>query len=369
MLPERSDVVVVGGGVVGAAALSYLVDLGCERPVLLERDTLGSGSTGRCAGGVRTIFSDDLNVRLGAEAIRRLERFEDEIGERLDLRLWGYLFCLDDAADAAAFAAALPLQEREGVPSRLLRPEEALEIVPQLAVDDLVAAVFCPTAGYVTPDLVVQGYARHAAAGGAHVEQSCAASAILVERGRVVGVETPRGRIATDRVVCAAGVWSRELAATAGLDLPVTPERRWMFFTEDAPGFPHELPLTIDFGTSFYFHREGGGLALGGREQTIEELAPQGVRRLPALADLGIRSSWSGLYEMSPDHNALVGAAAEPEGLSYATGFSGHGFQQAPVVGEHLARLALGLEPAFDLSALGVERFAAGLPRVELNVV
>jgi sarcosine oxidase subunit beta len=184
------------------------------------------------------------------------------------------------------------------------------------------------------------------------------------ERGRVIAVETTRGTIATERIVLTAGVWSSELH-----DLPLERERRWMFATEDAPGFPRELPLTIDFATGFYFHREGTALALGGREQSLEELAPVAARRLPALAELGIRSSWWGWYEMSPDHNALVGAAAEPEGLVYATGFSGHGFQQGPVVGEHLARLALGMEPVFDLSELAVERFARGAARRERNVV
>jgi sarcosine oxidase subunit beta len=355
VLPERSEAVVIGGGVIGAAALHYLVELGCERPVLLERDTLASGSTGHCAGGVRTLFSDELNRSIGAESIRRLERFEDEIGQQVDLRLHGYLFLLDDDADAARFA-------QDG--ARMLTPGEARDIVPQLDTEDLVAAAFDDRAGYVTPDLVVQGYARRAAERGAHVEQSCAATRILVDRGRVTGVETPRGVIATERVVLAAGVWSRELH-----DLPVEPERRFMFFTEDAPQFPRELPLTIDFATGFYFHREGAALALGGREQSLEELAPVAARRLPALEELGIRSSWWGYYEMSPDHNALVGAAREPAGLVYATGFSGHGFQQGPVVGEHLAQLALGLEPAFDLSQLDVERFARGVARVEQNVV
>jgi sarcosine oxidase subunit beta len=130
-----------------------------------------------------------------------------------------------------------------------------------------------------------------------------------------------------------------------------------------------ELPLTIDFSTGFYFHREGGGLAVGGREQSLEELAPIATRRLPALADLGFHSSFSGLYELSPDRNALVGAAACAEGLVYATGFSGHGFQQGPVIGEHLARLALGCEPVFDLSPFAVERFAAGAARIEHGVV
>jgi len=165
-------------------------------------------------------------------------------------------------------------------------------------------------------------------------------------------------------VILAAGVWSSELH-----DLPLEGERRHMFFTEDAPSFPRELPLTIDFATGFYFHREGDALALGGREKTLDDLAPVAARRLPALEELGVRSSWWGWYEMSPDHNALIGAASEPDGLVYATGFSGHGFQQGPVVGEHLAQLALGIEPTFDLSQFSVERFATGALRREQNVI
>jgi glycine/D-amino acid oxidase-like deaminating enzyme len=360
MLPEQSAAVVIGGGVMGAAALHYLTVLGCERPVLVERETLASGSTGHCAGGVRTLFSDELNVRIGLESIRRLE----ELGDEIDLRLWGYLFLLDDAGDVARFESDLALQERLGIGTRMLEPAEAQALVPQLDTDGLCAAVLCPAAGYVTPDLVVQAYARRAAERGAHVEQSCPATRILVEDGQVVGVETPRGTVRTERVILTAGVWSTEL-----FELPVERERRFMFFTDDAPAFPRALPLTIDFSTGFYFHREGGGLAFGGREQTLEELAPLAARRLPALAEVGVRSSWWGWYEMSPDHNALVGAATAPAGLFYATGFSGHGFQQGPVIGEHLAELALGGETTFDLSSFSVERFATGDPRAELNVV
>jgi sarcosine oxidase subunit beta len=355
VLPERSDVVVIGGGVMGAAALHYLVELDCERPVLLERETLGSGSTGRCAGGVRTLFSDELNRRISEESIRRLERFEDETGQELDLRLWGYLFLLEAESDVVRFAA-------DG--AFVLAPEEARGIVPQLDVGGLRGAAFDERAGYVTPDLVVQGYARRAAGRGAYVEQSCAATKIVADRGRVVAVETERGTIATERVILTAGVWSSDL-----FELPLERERRFMFFTEDAPDFPRELPLTIDFATGFYFHREGDALALGGREQTLEDFAPVAARRLPAVAELGIRSSWWGWYELSPDRNALVGAAAEPAGLVYATGFSGHGFQQGPVIGEHLAQLALGVEPTFDLSQLAVERFERGATRREENVV
>ena len=356
---------VLGGGVMGAATLYYLTELGCERPLLLERDTLASGSTGHCAGGVRTLFSDELNVRIGREAIRRLQ----ELGDGLDLRLWGYLFLLTREEDVASFEAALDVQHLFGIESRLLSAADASQLVPQLAVDDVVAAAFDPTAGYVTPELVVQEYARRATARGARIEQSCAATRILVEDGRVTGVETARGAVEADRVILTAGVWSRELAATAGVELPVEREARWMFFTEDTPSFPERVPLTIDFTSGFYFHREGAALVFGGREQTLEDLAPIAARRVPALEEVGVRSSWWGWYELSPDHNAIVGAVDEPEGLLYATGFSGHGFQQGPVIGEHLAELALGLEPTFDLGAFSLDRFAAGEARLERNVV
>jgi sarcosine oxidase subunit beta len=364
-----ADVVVIGGGVIGTAALHSLVELGCTRTLLLERETLGSGSTGHCAGGVRTLFSDDLNVRIGLESIERLRRFPDEVGQELDLRLSGYLFLLDTPDDLSRFEADLGLQARHGIDTRVISPAEAAWIIPQLSTDGLLGAAFNPLAGTVTPDLVVQGYARAAAEGGAQIEQSCEATRIRVEAGRVTGVETRQGFVASERVVLAAGAWSGELAAGTGLSLPVEPERRYMFFTEAAPAFPRELPLTIDFGTGFYFHREGEGLVFGGRESTIEELAPVAAHRVPALEEIGIRSSWWGLYEMSPDHNALVGAAAEPFGLVYATGFSGHGFQQGPVIGEHLAQLSLGLEPSFDLTPFSAERFEAGLTHPEQNVV
>jgi sarcosine oxidase subunit beta len=192
---------------------------------------------------------------------------------------------------------------------------------------------------------------------------------IRVEHGTVVSIETAKGRTATERVVLCAGVWSKELALTAGVEIPVEPVERRVWFAGAGDGMPRELPLTIDFATGFYFHRESDGLLFGGREPTLEELAPVASHRLPVLAELEIRGGWTGLYEMSPDHNAIVGRTSDPAGLVYATGFSGHGFQQGPVVGEHLAELALELPPTFDLSALALERFGRGALKPERNVV
>ena len=192
---------------------------------------------------------------------------------------------------------------------------------------------------------------------------------VAARDGTVEAVVTKHGRIATGTVVCAAGVWSKELASKAGIEIPVSRERRWMHYTPEAGLFPDVLPLTIDFATGFYFHREGPGLVLGGREQTLEELAAVATQQVPALAATPVQTSWWGYYEVGPDHNAIVGEAHEPRRFFYATGFSGHGFQQSPVVGEHLAELVVGRTPSIDLSPFALERFAHDAPRAEQFVV
>ena len=352
----------IGGGALGAATAYHLRRLGVADVVLLERDSLASGSTSKAAGGIRTQFSDELNVRI---ALRSLEEFE-RLAADISFRQHGYLFLLDSQPHVAMFRDALALQRSLGVPSRELTPGEARELVPQLSLDGLLAATYCPRDGYATPEAFVQ---RYAADSGAAIAQGCPATGVEVRGGRIVAVETPRGRIATDTVVCCAGIWSKDVGALAGVELPVEGEARSMWFTPADGGVPARLPLTIDFSTGFYFHREGPGLAFGGRERTLEGVAEAAARRLPVLADLPVQASWWGWYDVSPDWNALVGEAAEPGRFLYATGFSGHGFQQAPAVGEHLAELVVGREPTLDLSAFSADRFAAGGTRPEAFVV
>jgi sarcosine oxidase subunit beta len=366
MTGETAEVVIVGGGAMGAATAFHLTRLGVTDVVLIERDALASGSTSKAAGGIRAQFAEELNVRIALRSLDEFERFEELTGADISFRQYGYLFLLDNETDAAAFRAALELQQSLGVPSRELSPADASELVLQLVVDDIVAATYCPRDGYATPEAVVQGYAT---ASGARVRQGCAVTGIDARGGRIAGVETTQGHVATGTVICTAGIWSREIAAMAGVDLPVAGERRWMWFTPEDAGLPQRLPLTIDFSSGFYFHREGPGLAFGGRGDELDELAPHIDRRLPALAELPIRSSWWGWYDISPDWNAIVGEAGEPGRFLYATGFSGHGFQQAPAVGEHLAELVAGREPTLDLSAFALDRFAAGAERPETFVV
>jgi sarcosine oxidase subunit beta len=366
---ESADVVVIGGGAVGTSVAYHLTELGVASVLLLERDALASGSTSKSAGGIRTQFADEVNIRIALRSLCEFQAFEERFGIDVAFRQSGYLFLLDQDADVERFDAALALQASLGVPSRRLTPAAIAEMVPQLETGDLLAGTFCPLDGYATPEAVVAGYAAAARERGARIRQGDAVERIDVRDGRVVAVETGSSRIATSAVVCAAGAWSRHVGALAGVELPVEAELRTMHYTPEADALPDSLPLTIDFSTGFYFHREGPGLVFGGRQTALDELAVAATKRLPLLADLPVHTSWSGYYEMSPDRNGIVGETTEPARFLYATGFSGHGFQQSPAVGEYLAELAVERTPTLDLSALSLERFALGERRPEQFVI
>ena len=359
----------------GASTAFHLATSGIPDVVVLERETLASGSTSRSAGGARLQFADELNVRLSLRSLAEFERWDALIGEHVGFvpeiafRQVGYLFLLDRPADVETFREALAIQHAQGVPSLELTPAEALEIVPQMELEGVLAATFCPRDGHMSPEAVVQGYAAAAVARGAQIFQGCPAIAIERSGERITGVRTAQGTIATDTVVCAAGAWAREIGAMVGLEIPVHGEPRHMWFSPERGGLREDLPLTIDFTTSFYFHAEGPGIVFGGREVEIEEIAEHALERLPLILELPIQSNWWGYYEVSPDHNAIVGESSVPGRFLYATGFSGHGFQQSPAVGEHLAQLVRGEVPSFDLSPFALERFARGEQRAERFVV
>jgi sarcosine oxidase, subunit beta len=365
-VPASADVVVVGGGVVGLSSAYHLAQAGLD-VVLVERDELGSGSTSKAAGGVRAQFSDPVNVELGLRSLRAFESFADELGQEIDLHRVGYLFLLDDPADVARFEQDVALQNGLGVPSRMVEVSEAARLSPLVSTEGLLAAAYSPTDGHCTPEAVVLGYATAARRHGARIVRHTAVVGIDHDGASVRGVHTTGGTIAARAVVCAAGAWSAGIGAMAGVELPVTPERREVFVTEPVPGLDPRTPFTIDFATTFYFHAEGEGLLMGMNDP---ELLPAAVaRRVPGLGDVGIATRWTGLYENTPDHNALIGSAEGLDRFVYATGFSGHGFLMGPAVGEVVRDLVLGRPPVVDVTALDVRRFASSGARPERNIV
>jgi glycine/D-amino acid oxidase-like deaminating enzyme len=380
-LPDSATVVIVGGGAMGTSAAFHLAEAGVE-VLLLERAQLGSGSTSRAAGGVRTQFSDALNVEIARRSMDAFRDFGRRPGWEIDLKQVGYLFVLSRESDVEEFERSVALQRQQGLDSRMLTADEVRELSPLVQGDDILAGAFSPGDGHATPEGVVQGYAFAARAHGADIRVGCEVLDIETSGSEITEVVTDQGSIRTSTVVCAAGAWSRACGAMVGVELPVTPLRRQVLFTEAMDGLPPHLPFTIDFESSFYFHREGPGLLIGMSDpheqpgfsvERTEDWIPGLIevvrRRAPRIAEVGIRGGWAGLYEMTPDHNAIIGEARGVSRFLYATGFSGHGFQQAPAVGEILRDLVMRRPTFADISPLSVERFDAAALRPEYNIV
>ena len=364
----------------GASTAFHLAEAGVS-VVLLERGDLAGGSTSRAAGGVRANFSDELNIALGKRSLELFEQFGERPGQEIDLHRSGYLFVLTRPEDVELFERSVALQNSLGVESRMVDVEEACRLSPLLNPDGVLAAAWSPNDGHCTPESVVMGYAAGARRHGATVRTGVAVTGITVIDGEITSVQSTDGDVATGCVIDCAGAWSPEIAAYVGVDLPVTPYKRELLITEPMPE-PIEMAFTIDYATSLYWHREGPGILTGFSRKDMEpgfditrdadfpeRLAELAEDRAPALLELGVRSGWAGLYEVTPDHNALLGEAASPSRFLYATGFSGHGFLQGPAIGEILRDMYLGVAPFIDVSPLDVRRFETGELRPEKNIV
>ena len=387
-MKRSADVVIVGGGCMGASVAYHLARRGVTDVVLLEREKLlASGSTGRNAGGVRHQFSNAANIRLSIESIALLERFKDEIGYEIDFHQDGYLFLLSTAASVETFRQNVALQRSFGIDVEWLAADEAARLAPGLATDGVLGATLCRRDGIADPNGVTMGFAKAAQAMGTTIERDTEVTGITVDRGRVSGVDTTRGAIAAPIVVNAAGPHARAIGRMAGIDVPVDPYRRHIFIAQPASplraaALPASKIMVIDFETTFYFHREGAGLLFGmsdpGEPSTFDttvrwdflaQATDIAVMRVPALADASISHAWAGLYEMTPDANPIIGPARDVPGFFLINGFSGHGFQHSPAAGRILADLIVGENPAMDLAPFALERLAAGTAARERYVV
>ncbi len=381
---ERAEVVIIGGGVMGCSIAYHLAAAGVRDVVLLEGRELATGSSGKPLGGVRAQFSSRANVLLGARSLEAYRRFPAALGTDVQLEQVGYLFLLRTASEVAGFEAAVALQNELGVPSRLIEPAEACRLNPYLNPDGLLAAAFSPDDGYANPSSVVRGYAAAALARGAELRTGTPVIGLERDGDRLTGVRTVEGVIATGAVICAAGAWSAAIGAMAGVELPVEPLRRQIAFTPPLDPRPPIIPFTIDYGSTAYFHPgapagtllmgvavadQPAGFDTGYDESWHPALRAALARCAPALAGVRLERGWAGLYEMTPDCDALIGEAPGVERFLYACGFSGHGFVQAPAAGELVRDLYLGAAPFCDPAPFDAARFTAGAARTELTII
>jgi sarcosine oxidase subunit beta len=375
-MTRTADVVVVGGGVVGTSAAYHLADAGAGHVLVLERaDHLAAGSTGACAGGFRYQFSSEVNVRLSRASIPMITGFTEQHGLPLDVAQHGYLFLVRTESLWRDFRAANRMHASVGVEADVLSPEEAVALAPGISAEGLVGATYGPMDGIADPSGLTQGYATLARRAGAEIELGVEVQGVRSSNGRVLGVDTTGGPVDAGVVVNAAGPWAGRLASTVGIDLPLEPIPRHVLVTGPFPGVPERRTLVIDAETTFYFHREGAGvlMGMGGAAEVAsfdttpderfiaEELLPTAVRIFPPVEEAAIEHTWVGLYEMTPDRHPIIGQAPGVASFYLANGFSGHGFQHAPVVGKLLAELIVeGAARTVDISNLGLERFERG---------
>lgn len=373
-LPDRADVVVVGGGIIGVSVAYHLAKKGVPGVILLERGMMGEGSTGKCAGGIRTQFSTDINVEFSILSKEVFDRFQELFGVDPEFRRVGYLFLAANEAQWEQLKANARLLEGRGLAPQLLEPHEIKGRWPFLEVGDLMGGSHSPWDGYAGPYEVLQGFAKGARRLGARLVEGVEVTGIRSRAGRVVGVETSRGHfIATPWVVNACGPYAARLASMAGLDLPVKPYRRQLFFTDPFEDLPEQFPLTIDLELGWYMRREGKGLLLSGPQDSEssfnekvdfdsqEWTARRSLHRCPVLERARIARGWAGLYEVSPDHHAIIGEFPELLGFVCVNGFSGHGFQHSPAAGLVVAELIVeGGARSIDIHPLRPTRFREG---------
>jgi sarcosine oxidase subunit beta len=371
---DSADILIIGGGVIGLSIGYHLARRGAHGVVVLERaGQVGTGSTAKATGGIRHQFSTEINVRLTQLSLPAFARFEEEMGEPVDFVQHGYLFVTTRADRVDAMRSGLRLQQRLGVPSRWVTPAEAALLFPDLRVDDLAGGTFCPLDGSANPYGAVRGYLRRCRDLGVRVLTDQEVIAIEVTGGRVRGVRTASNTYAAPVVVNAAGPYARDVAAMAGLEIPVHPYRRQVFVMTPISGLHRRAPLTVDLDTEWYLHQDpSGALYMGGtdkdtrpgREEVVDwdgfdAVARAAMRRVPRTVEARVARAYAGIRSLTPDFHAILGPVPGISGFYCANGFSGHGFMHAPAVGRLLAEEILdGQATGLDITPLALARFA-----------
>jgi sarcosine oxidase subunit beta len=386
-MTEIADVVIIGGGIIGSNIAYNLAEQGCTNVLVIEREAhQGKGSTGKSMGGVRAQFATPINIEMSLYSINFFSSFDETVGHPADYRPHGYLFAATSTRHMEYLKANHERQKALGLKNvEFMSREDILKTVPQLHADDIIGGTFCPTDGFVDPHSVMMGFMLNARERGTRLWLDTAVTGIEVERDQVTAVQTTRGHVATRTVVNASGAWAAAVARMAGVDLPVVPLRRQLVPTEPFDQLPKRFPMVIDMSTGFHFRREGLRILLAWNdpEETpgfktefdpafVEKILMRAAVRVPCLAEAEVnpRRAWAGLYEMTPDHHAIIGRAPTVGGLYFANGFSGHGVMHSPATGRIIADLILhGESRLMDATPLGVERFAEGRLIEETSVI
>lgn len=377
-----TEVIIIGGGCTGAAIAYQLAAQGAGDVTLLERRTLGSGTTAQSSGIVRRHYSIPTLARMAHRSLQVFERFGEAVGGDVGFRRTGLLIGARED-DLEGLRASVAMQQEIGIETRMIGADDLRALEPRMAAEDLVGACYEPGAGSADPAAVTMAYARRARACGATIRQGARVASLLIDGGRIRGVTLGDGtRLGADAVVVASNIWSVPLLRAAGVDLPIRATRHPCILLQRPSTFGPPHTILFDFTNGLYLKPEATDLTLAGTLEDVDPapvtdpdrfatapshaetdlLATRAAQRFPALAEATLQAGWAGLYDVSPDWQPAIGPAPGIDGLYCALGFSGHGFKLCPVVGEIVANMVLGRRQPddLDLDLFRVDRFAAG---------
>ena len=375
---DTADVVVIGGGVMGTSIAFNLARRRAGRVVLLEKNTVCSGTSAKSSAIVRTHYTTRPTAVMALLARGIFERWADEVGGESGFVRTGMLF-IGPPDSRERVERTLRMNQEVGIEASLIGPDEVGAISPHLRVPEGAAVVWEPRSGYGSPHEVASSFARRFTELGGQLRQSTPVIGIDTRGGRVHGVRTLQGEIAAGHVVIAAGPWAGPVGRLAGLDLPVTPSRESIVTLRPTFDWSPVHPVTGDLSNEVYLRPETGGLILVGNTRDtlapgdpdayedrppaddVTEIVTRLTHLMPGAASAHITGGWSGMYEVSPDWNPIMGTARDVAGLHYAVGFSGHGFKLSPIVGLLMAEQVLdGRARTVDITPYRLERFREG---------
>ncbi|RBI60362.1 FAD-binding oxidoreductase [halophilic archaeon] len=382
-------VIIIGGGIIGIASAYYLRQRDIDVTVL-EKSTLGSGSTDRANGGIRAQFSSPVSAALSQESIKVWETFEEEFDTDIGYQRPGYLFLARTESTVERFQENVSQQKKLGVNSKFISPEEAESLCPELKTSNFLGATYCPSDGFADPHLGLQGFSIAANEAGADIRTNVEVTDVLQEQStdRVTGVQTTSERLSADFVVNATGAWARRIGEMVDLDLPVSPRRRQLMVVEPEKPIDDSVPFTIDLDRSVHFRPEREGSAVVGghfadadpkqdpdryKEKMDLDWAAKTIEEASKCAayfgpDSQVKQGWAGLYAITPDHHPIIEESLP--GFVNAVGFSGHGFMQAPATGQIVAELIdEGESSLVDVSHLTTDRFSRDIHLEEGTVI
>jgi sarcosine oxidase, subunit beta len=379
-MTETADVLIIGGGVMGASIAYQLAMQHAGRIVLLERQALGNGTTGRSGAIVRQHYSNEFTIRMAKASLEVFQHFDDRVGGDCGFITTGMLVMVDEQG-AEALRANVAMQQDQGVNTKLINAEEISQVAAEYNGEGVALACYEPDTGVADPMATTHCFAKRARDYGATIREGVAVTRILTRNGRVTGVQTSQGDVHAAIVVLASNVWSVALAQAIGIALPIMATRHPMI----ALRRPHDFggrqglhAVGLDLTRHIYLRPDLGGVTLVGSTEDVlvasdpdnyaqglteEEIAHfrrMAGRSIPALARAVPRGGWAGIYDDTPDYHPILDRLAAYEGLYCAVGFSGHGFKLSPFVGQWMAQLILTGKKPDDMKPLAYGRFAGG---------